>query len=174
MPKKLNLNFFSKIQTLKSLHNMSRNHLLRFFFVLYLLFNSSFVLSQSCSNYPYPEGISFNFDNNFQILSTYSINIESNKAESIINVREEAILEAKSVISRFITEDVFSKVKLSKEVYDSKSNHGTDIENNIIEAIQFLDTLKITSQVLIKKLTLIDECYITGELVRVTLGLLLE
>ncbi len=153
---------------------MSPHHLLRFLFVLYSLFNSSFVLSQSCSNYPYPEGISFNFDNNFQILSTYSINIESNKAESIINVREEAILEAKSVISRFITEDVFSKVKLSKEVYDSKSNHGTDIENNIIEAIQFLDTLKITSQVLIKKLTLIDECYITGELVRVTLGLTTE
>jgi len=159
------------MQTLKARHNMSPHHLLRFLFVLYSLFNSSFVLSQSCSNYPYPEGISFNFDNNFQILSTYSINIESNKEESIINVREEAILEAKSVISRFITEDVFSKVKLSKEVYDSKSNHGTDIENNIIEAIQFLDTLKITSQVLIKKLTLIDECYITGELVRVTLGL---
>ena len=163
------------MQILKALINMSRHHLLRFLLVLCLLFNSSFSQAESCSNYPYPEGISFNFDNNnFQILSTYSINIESNKAESIINVREEAILEAKSVISRFITEDVFSKVKFSKEVYESKSNQGIDIENNMIEAIQFLDTLKSTSQVLIKNLTLIDECYNIGELVRVTLGFTTE
>ena len=163
------------MQILKALHNISRHYLLRFLFVLYSLFNCSFAQSQSCSNYQHPEGISFNFDNNnVQILSTYSVNIESNKAENINNEREEAILEAKSVISRFITEDVFSKVKFSKEVYESKSNQGIDIENNMIEAIQFLDTLKITSQVLIKKLTLIDECYSTGELVRVTLGFTTE
>ena len=159
------------MQILKALINMSRHHLLRFLLVLCLLLNSSFSQAELCSNYLYPEGISFNFDNNnFQILSTYSINIESNKAESIINVREEAILEAKSVISRFIIEDISSKVKMKYDVLESNSFKDTIKEQNMIEAIQLLETLKITSQALIKNLTLIDECYTIGELVRVTLG----
>ena len=80
-------------------------------FVPFLLFNAEGTLSvkaqnslQSCINYPYDLGVNFKYrrSGSFQLLSTSTANIRSNKTQSLSSALKEAGLRAKLNISSFI------------------------------------------------------------------------
>jgi hypothetical protein len=139
--------------------------------VLVSMSNSAFS-QQSCENYPYTDGINVeDVQGGTKIIATGSASVSFDDIDSIKDAREEAELEAKAAISKFMTEGIKSESTIAKVVNESKSTSGEQSERIRKELITRVKNLGNTSQALLRGAVPLGDCYTKAREVRVSVGM---
>lgn len=125
---------------------------------------------QGCKNYPYTDGIDADQISNNRYIATASATVSFDDADSVKDAREEATLEAKATIAKFLTETIQSDSAILKVVNESKKMSGAGKENVRNEAITRTKSLRNKSQALLRGVIVIGDCYTKGQEIRVTVG----
>lgn len=129
----------------------------------------------SCVNYPYDEGINIqDAQGGVRILATGQASVEMDDVGSIKDAREEATLEAKAIIAKFLTEEIRSTSQIDKLANESKQVDGKSAQINRAEMITRLKSLRNSAQALLRGVVPLGSCYTKGREVRVTVGLMPE
>lgn len=127
---------------------------------------------QSCAEYPYDEGMDVqSVDGGTKILATGQVSVSMDDIDSIKDAREEATIEAKAIIAKFMTEDIKSDSKIDKVVTESKQADGQNVQVNRKELITRVKSLRNSSQALLRGVVVLGSCYTKGREVRVTVGI---
>lgn len=127
---------------------------------------------QSCSNYPYTDGINVeDVNGGTKILATASAGVSHDDIDSIKDAHEEATMEAKAAISKFMTEGIKSESTINKVVNESKTTSGEQSERIRKELVQRVKTLSSSSQALLRGAIVLGDCYTKGREVRVSVGI---
>lgn len=127
---------------------------------------------QSCLDYPYDEGIDVqDVNGGTKILSTGQVSVSMDDIDSIKDAREEATIEAKALIAKFMTEDIKSDSKIDKVVNESKQSDGQNVQVNRKELATRVKSLRNSSQALLRGVVTLGSCYTKGREMRVTVGL---
>jgi len=128
-------------------------------------------LAQGCRDYPYRDGIDPDQMAQNKYVATASANVSFDDVDSVKDAREEATLEAKAAISKFLNESILSDEVISKIVSESKIMSGAGKEAVRKEVIQRTKLLRNSSQALLKGVIVLGDCYTKGTEVRVTVGM---
>jgi hypothetical protein len=139
---------------------------------LTLFFFPAFVLAANCSNYPYTDGINVeDVAGGTKILATASVALTLDDIDSIKDARDEASMEAKALISKFMSEDISSDETVNRVVKESKhaTSSGKDISRD--ELIERVKKLRNTSKSLLKGAVLLGDCYTPATELRVSIGI---
>lgn len=127
---------------------------------------------QSCAQYPFDEGIDIqDVNGGTKILATAQASVSMDDIDSIKDAREEATLEAKALISKFMSEDIKSDSKIEKIVNESKQSDGKNIQIIRKELITRVKILRNTSQALLRGVVILGSCYTKSLEFRVTVGI---
>jgi len=127
--------------------------------------------AQGCKAYPYADGIDPEQIAANKYVATASATVSFDDIDAVKDAREEATLEAKATIAKFLTEDIQSDSSISKLVNESKKMSGSGKENLRTEAITRTKKLRNSSQALLRGVIVIGDCYTKGREVRVTVGI---
>lgn len=137
-----------------------------------------FVLSvahaqQSCANYPYGSGETDVQDvqGGTKILATAGVSVAMDDIDSIHDAREEATIEAKALIAKFLNEDISSDSKIDKIVNESKQADGQSVKVDRKELINRVKSLRNSAKALLRGVVTLGSCYTKGRELRVTVGL---
>lgn len=126
----------------------------------------------SCADYPYSDGINVEeVEGGTKILATASASVSFDDIDSIKDAREEAEMEAKAAISKFLTEDIKTDSNITKVVNESKSTNGEQSERTRTELIERVKRLSNSSQALLRGVVPLGDCYTKGREVRVSVGM---
>lgn len=145
-----------------------------------IIFTSLFLLSlntnaysqQSCANYPFNEGIEVqDVNGGTKILSTAQVSVTMDDIDAIKDAREEATIEAKAMIAKFLTEDIKSESKIDKIVKESKQSDGKSVKVDRSELITRVKSLSNSAQALLRGVVPLGSCYTKAREFRVTVGL---
>ena len=129
-------------------------------------------MAHSCSDYPYTDGINIeNVKGGVKILSTSSATVTFDDVDSVRDARDEAILEAKAAISKFLNEGIKSDEIISKAVNETKTMSGDQKQSVRNETISRVKKLSTSSQSLLRGVVLLGECYTKAREVRVSVGI---
>lgn len=127
---------------------------------------------QSCAEYPFDEGIDVqDVQGGTRILATAQVSVSMDDIDSIKDAREEATIEAKAIIAKFLTEDVKSDSKIDKVVNESKQSDGQNVQVVRKELITRVKSLRNSAQALLRGVVPLGSCYTKGREFRVTVGL---
>lgn len=127
---------------------------------------------QSCANYPYTDGVNVeDVNGGTKILATASAGVSHDDIDSIKDAHEEATMEAKAAISKFLNEGIKSDSTINKIVNESKTTSGEQSERIRKELIQRVKTLSSSSQALLRGAIVLGDCYTKGREVRVSVGI---
>lgn len=144
------------------------------------IFEAFFLLSicttaysqQSCANYPFNEGIEVqDVKGGTKILATAQVSVSMDDIDSIKDAREEATIEAKAMIAKFLTEDIKSESKIDKVVKESKQSDGQTVKVDRNELITRVKSLSNSAQALLRGVVPLGSCYTKAREFRVTVGL---
>ncbi|MFL6353561.1 MAG: hypothetical protein ACJ74Z_17155 [Bryobacteraceae bacterium] len=135
-----------------------------------LLFASTTLLAQGCRTYPYRDGIDPDLIAQNKYVATATATVSLDDVDSVKDAREEATMEAKATLAKFLTEDIQSDTTISKIVNESKTMNSTGKENVRNEAIKRTKLLRNHSQALLRGVITMGDCYTKGTEVRVTVG----
>ena len=145
-----------------------------------LIFQIFFLLSlsttaycqQSCTNYPFNEGIEVqDVKGGTKILATAQVSVSMDDIDSIKDAREEATIEAKAMIAKFLTEDIKSESKIEKIVKESKQSDGQTVKVDRNELITRVKSLRNSAQAILRGVVPLGSCYTKAREFRVTVGL---
>jgi hypothetical protein len=128
------------------------------------------MVAQGCQTYPYRDGIDPDLIAENKYVATGSASVSFDDVDSVNDAKEEATLEAKATLAKFLKEDIRSDSTIAKIVNESKTMNGTGKENVRNEAIKRTKLLRSSSQALLRGVMKIGECYTTATEVRVTVG----
>lgn len=127
---------------------------------------------QSCANYPYDEGIDIqDVQGGIRILATGQVSVGMDDIDSIKDAREEATIEAKAIIAKFLTEEIRSDLQIDKLINESKQADGKSVQVNRIELTTRVKSLRNSAQALLRGVVPLGSCYTKAREVRVTVGL---
>lgn len=133
------------------------------------------VMAQSvggCDNYPYTFGINVeDVTGGTKILATASATVSFDDVDSIRDARDEALLEAKALISKFMSEGIKSDETINKAVNETKSMSGDKKEVVRKEVIERIKRLSSSSQALLRGVVPLGECYTKARELRVSVGI---
>lgn len=126
----------------------------------------------SCDDYEYREGIFVqDVDGGTKILATGSASVSFDDVEAIKDAREEASMEAKAIISKFLTEEIMSDEKINKVVKDSSSMSGSSRTSQRSSLVERLKVMRNRSSALLRGVVPLGDCYTKAREVRVTVGI---
>ena len=130
-------------------------------------------LAASCTDYPYGVGGSPEIidSNKFKFLYTSSVAVNIDDISVINDAREEATLEAKAGIARYLEEILKSETEINKIVDESVLIKGDSKSAARVEAKKTLKTLSGSTQRLLKGVAVLGDCYTKGTELRVTVGI---
>ncbi len=126
--------------------------------------------AQGCRDYPYRDGIDPDRIAENKYVSTASASVSFDDIDAVKDAREEATLEAKATLAKFMTEVIQSDSAIEKIVNESKKMSASGKENVRNEAIRRTKLLRNKSQALLRGVMVIGDCYTKGTEVRVTVG----
>ena len=126
----------------------------------------------ACSNYPYKVGVSLEaLAAGIQIISTASVVPFASDAVSVKDAFDEATLEAKAIISKFIKEDISSSETLNKSVSEIIVLQDGDSSKQRKVTRDKIQRLQNSSSALLKGVVILGDCYSLGREVRVSVGI---
>lgn len=127
--------------------------------------------AQSCSDYPYTDGINIeDSGEGLKILSTASVGVDFDDLDSIADARREATLIAKTEIQRFFSETVQVDERITKAIEVTKVMQGDGKATLREETKITVKSLFSSSAGLLRGVLPLGECYTEGEQLRVTVG----
>ena len=135
-----------------------------------LLASAAPMLADSCKAYPYHDGMDPDLIGQNKYVATASASVSFDDVDAVKDAREEATLEAKATLAKFLTEEIRSDSAIAKIVNESKTMSGAGKENVRKEAIQRTKLLRNSSQALLRGVITLGDCYTKGTEVRVTVG----
>ena len=125
-----------------------------------------------CEAYPYTFGINVeDVKGGTKILATASAAVSFDDVDSIRDARDEALLEAKALISKFLSEGIKSDETINKAVNETKSMSGDKKEVVRKEVIERIKRLSSSSQALLRGVVPLGECYTKARELRVSVGI---
>jgi hypothetical protein len=137
-----------------------------------LLATCSLANAAGCEDYPFTQGINVeDVSGGTKIISTAAVSVSFDDVDSIKDARDEATMEAKSLISAFMSEGIRSDQVINKAVQETKSMQGntkTAIRNELINRVKKLSS---HTQALLRGVVPLAECYTKGKEFRVSVGL---
>jgi hypothetical protein len=105
-----------------------------------------------------------------RIISTGVVSVSFDDIDAIKDARDEATLEAKSLISGFMSEMTSSDQTIDKAVRETKSMQGDTKAGLRKEVIERVKSLRSSTQNLLKGVVLLGECYTKGKEFRASVG----
>jgi len=137
-----------------------------------LLATPSIAHAASCEDYPFTQGINVeDVNGGTRIIATAEVTVSFDDIDSIKDARDEATLEAKSLISGFMSEGIRSDQTINKAVQETKSMQGeakTAVRNEVIERVKRLGS---STQALLRGVVPLGECYTKGKVFRASVGI---
>lgn len=137
--------------------------------------NPVIVMAQSgggCETYPYTFGINIeDIKGGTKILATASAAVSFDDVDSVRDARDEALLEAKALISKFMSEGIKSEEVINKVVNETKSMSGDKKEVLRKETVERVKRLSSSSQALLRGVVPLGECYTKARELRVSVGI---
>lgn len=131
-------------------------------------------LAASCDDYPYTDGITVEDVPGFsmpKILSTASSSVTFDDISAVKDARDEALLEAKATIAKFLNEGIKSDETITKAVNQSVHMQGQEKQTVRKEVTDKIKRLQSSSQALLRGVVPLGDCYTKGKELRVTVGL---
>lgn len=127
--------------------------------------------AQSCSDYPYTDGINIeDGGEGLKILSTASVGVDFDDVDSIADARREATLIAKTEIQRFFSETVQVDERITQAIQVTKVMQGDDKAILREETKRTVKSLFSSSAGLLRGVLPLGECYTEGKELRITVG----
>lgn len=139
--------------------------------VIFGVFNFTALAQKTCKEFPYADGQLEIGDNEAFFVATGGASVSFDDVDSVKDAREEATLEAKAAVAKFLTETINSDSEISKIVNESKKMSGSSKENVRTEAIRRTKLLRNSAQALLRGVQVIGSCYTPGAELRVTVGI---
>ncbi len=132
---------------------------------------SSLAFSASCDEYPYTDGINVeNVQGGVKIISTASTSVSFDDVSAIKSARDEAMMEAKSYISKFLNEGIKSDETISKAINETVTMKGQSKEAERKEVKEILKKMQNSSQALLRGVVPLGDCYTKARELRVSVG----
>ena len=128
--------------------------------------------AEGCAAYPYTVGTNIeDVQGGTKILSTASANVSFDDVDSIKDAREEAELEAKAAIAKFLSEGIRSDTVINRAIDETKTMSGQQKEVLRKEVSSRVKQLARSSQALLRGVVVLGDCYTKGKEYRVSVGL---
>ena len=125
-----------------------------------------------CNEYPYSDGINVeDVAGGTKILATSSVSVTLNDVDSVQDARDEATMEAKSLISKFMSEDINSDEVVNRVVNESKVSTAEGKSATREELVVRVKTLRNSSSALLRGAVTLGDCYTPGREMRVSVGI---
>ena len=131
---------------------------------------ASSAMAQGCRNYPYRDGIDPDLLAANKYVATSSASVSFDDVDAVKDAREEAEMEAKARLAKFLTEEIKSDSVISKLVDESKTMKGDGKEAVRNESIRRIKVLRNSAQAMLRGVIVLGDCYTKGTEVRVTVG----
>lgn len=148
------------------------------FFSFICMFSGSAAWAQTgqapegCGAYPYSVGTNIeDVNGGTKIISTASASVSFDDIDSIKDAREEAELEAKAAIAKFLSEGIRSDSTIDKAINETKTMSGEQKEVLRKEASVRIKRLSSSSQALLRGVVVLGDCYTKAREYRVSVGL---
>jgi hypothetical protein len=126
----------------------------------------------SCDDYPYTDGINIeDVAGGTKILATSSVSVTFDDVDSVQDARDEASMEAKSLISKFMSEDIMSDEMVNRVVAESKVATAEGKTATREELVIRVKTLRNSSQALLRGVVMLGDCYTPERELRVSVGI---
>lgn len=126
----------------------------------------------TCADYPYVDGINVeDVAGGTKILATSGVTVTFDDVDSVKDARTEATMEAKSLISKFMSEDISSDENVTRIVEESKVTTDSAKSATRKELISRVKSLRNTSRALLRGVVPLGECYTPGRELRVSVGI---
>lgn len=125
-----------------------------------------------CNEYPYSDGINVeDVAGGTKILATSSVSVTLDDMDSVQDARDEATMEAKSLISKFMSEDINSDEVVNRVVNESKISSAEGKSATREELVVRVKTLRNSSRALLRGAVTLGDCYTPGREMRVSVGI---
>lgn len=126
----------------------------------------------NCDDYPYTDGINVeDVGGGTKILATSSVSVTFDDVDSVQDARDEATMEAKSLISKFMSEDIMSDEMVNRVVAESKVATAEGKTATREELVVRVKTLRNSSQALLRGAVMLGDCYTPERELRVSVGI---
>ncbi len=150
---------------------MKQKHVLLTATFLGLVSVASVATAASCEEYPYTDGINVeNVQGGVKIISTASTAVSFDDVSAIKSARDEAMMEAKSYISKFLNEGIKSDETISKAINETVTMKGQSKEAERKEVKEILKKMQNSSQALLRGVVPLGDCYTKARELRVSVG----
>ncbi len=127
--------------------------------------------AEGCGDYPYTPGINIEeVTGGVKILATASVGVSFDDVDAINDARDEATLQAKTMITQFLQEGVSSDDTINRAVDETKSMRGTSKQAVRNETVKRVRNLAGHSSGLLRGVVPLGDCYTAGREFRVTVG----
>ena len=139
-----------------------------------LIINSGVTWAASCEGYPYYPSADTQFlsDGKFKILATDQAKAAFDDVDVIGSARDEAELLAKARLAKYVEENFSSDESIAKVIEKGAQQTGQGASDTFKATTQELKKLGTHSQMLLRGVVLLGECYDPSKkLLRVTVGL---
>jgi hypothetical protein len=126
-----------------------------------------------CTDYPLPAG-SLEIqpvEGGERILATASAPVSFDDAGALNDAREEAQMEARAALARFLNDTIQRDTSLNQAVRENRSMQGEGMTATRNEVIERLRQLRSSTGALLRGVAPLGECYTRGREVRVTVGI---
>lgn len=141
-----------------------------FLFVAQLMCGTAY--AAGCDDYPFTQGINVeDVSGGTKIISTAVVSVSSDDVDSVKDAREEATIEAKTLITAWMQEAVKSQQVIDKAVKETKSMQGDNKTVTRDELTTRVKRLVSSTQGLLRGVVPLAECYTKGRELRVSVGL---
>jgi len=125
-----------------------------------------------CNEYPYGDGINVeDVAGGTKILATSSVSVTLDDVDSVQDARDEATMDAKSLISKFMSEDINSDEVVNRVVNESKVSSAEGKSATREELVVRVKTLRNSSRALLRGAITLGDCYTPGREMRVSVGI---
>jgi len=142
------------------------------YFIIFSILLGQAAFAEDCSDYPQKRGINVILvDGGTKILSTAIATVTSDDAKSYLTALEEAELEAKASISKFLEEDISKSCSSNTETITNFKINGKEKSIDYEKAKTKLCSISSHTQSLIRGSVVIGDCYTPGKLVMLTVGI---
>lgn len=130
------------------------------------------VHAKGCDEYPFAQGINVeDVDGGTRIIATAAVSVTFDDINSVKDARDEATLEAKGLISDFLSEGIKSEQVINKAVQETKSMQGDSKVAARNEVTERLKRLASFSQAMLRGVVPLGECYTKGQEFRASVGI---
>ncbi len=141
-------------------------------FALFFLQAAPALAQSGCVDYPYTPGLNIeSVEGGVKIISTQAATVMVDDIDSVNDAREEATLEAKAAIAKFMSEGIKSDSQITRAVNETRSMQGEARTATRSETIQRVKTLQNSSQALLRGVVPLGECYTRARELRVSVGI---